>query len=178
MKTKKKFLLSSVILLVVALVVLTFGNLPAAAADKIYRMKIQSAYPRGDLSMELLKDFAASADKRSKGRIKIQVFADPELVPGEQLFEATKKGTLTMLHAVAAMWGGIVPVGEVEFGLPYAYNLPGEPDVYQAGETIRSFPAIPALCVHRSSRLPACPPLGAGRRSGQNRKLFQTVAYL
>jgi TRAP-type C4-dicarboxylate transport system substrate-binding protein len=139
MKTKKKFLLSSVILLVVALVVLTFGNLPAAAADKIYRMKIQSAYPRGDLSMELLKDFAASADKRSNGRIKIQVFADPELVPGEQLFEATKKGTLTMLHAVAAMWGGIVPVGEVEFGLPYAYNLPGEPDVYQAGETIRSF---------------------------------------
>lgn len=133
------FLLSFVTLLVVALGVLTFGNLPAAAADKIYRMKIQSAYPRGDLSMELLKDFAASADKRSKGRIKIQVFADPELVPGEQLFEATKKGTLTMLHAVAAMWGGIVPVGEVEFGLPYAYNLPGEPDVYQAGETIRSF---------------------------------------
>ena len=44
-----------------------------------------------------------------------------------------------MLHAVAAMWGGIVPVGEVEFGLPYAYNLPGEPDVYEAGKIIRDF---------------------------------------
>jgi hypothetical protein len=52
----------------------------------------------GDLSMEFLKDFAASAKKRSKGRINIKVFADPELVPGEQLFEATKKGTLDMLH--------------------------------------------------------------------------------
>jgi TRAP-type C4-dicarboxylate transport system substrate-binding protein len=102
-------------------------------------MKIQSAYPRGDLSMELLKEFAAAADKNSKGRIKIQVFAAPEIVPVENLFEATQKGTLTMLHAVAAMWGGIVPIGEVEFGLPYAYNLPGEPDVYQAGEAIRSF---------------------------------------
>ena len=37
-----------------------------------------------------------------------------EIVPVENLFEATQKGTLTMLHAVAAMWGGIVPVGEVE----------------------------------------------------------------
>lgn len=129
------------IIFIVAVFLMTFspGSQAAAAAEKIYRMKIQSAYPRGDLSMELLKDFAKSAEKRSNGRIKIQVFADPELVPGEQLFEATKKGTLTMLHAVAAMWGGIVPVGEVEFGLPYAYNLPGHPDVYKAGETIRNF---------------------------------------
>jgi TRAP-type C4-dicarboxylate transport system substrate-binding protein len=137
MKVKKVFLLGTVFFAAIFAFTLIFGSLSSEAAEKVYRMKIQSAYPRGDLSMELLKEFAASADKRSNGRIKIQVFADPELVPGEQLFEATKKGTLTMLHAVAAMWGGIVPVGEVEFGLPYAYNLPGEPDVYQAGKQIR-----------------------------------------
>jgi len=135
MKGKKRFVLGSIIVAVVFLM----GTLTTAAADKVYRMKIQSAYPRGDLSMELLKDFAKFADKRSNGRIKIQVFADPELVPAEQLFEATKKGTLTMLHAVAAMWGGIVPVGEVEFGLPYAYNLPGHPDAYKSAEIIRNF---------------------------------------
>ena len=118
---------------------LSVGTLPADAAEKVYRMKIQSAFPRGDYSMELLNQFADDAAKRSNGRIKIQVFADPELVPAEQLFEATQKGTLDMLHAVAAMWGGIVPVGEVEFGLPYAYNLPGEPDIYEAGDQIRSF---------------------------------------
>ena len=137
MKAEKIFLLGASFLAAIFFITLPLGSLSAEAADKIYRMKIQSAYPRGDLSMELLKEFAASADKRSNGRIKIQVFADPELVPGEQLFEATKKGTLDMLHAVGAMWGGIVPVGEVEFGLPYAYNLPGEPDVYQAGKQIR-----------------------------------------
>ena len=117
--------------------ILSVGAIPATAADKVYRMKIQSAYPRGDVSMELLESFAKDAAKMSNGRIKIQVFADPELVPAEQLFEATQKGTLDMLHAVAAMWGGIVPVGEVEFGLPYAYNLPGEPDVFTAGKQIR-----------------------------------------
>lgn len=136
---KRPILLICVIMAAVFVITLSLDSSTSEAAEKVYRMKIQSAYPRGDLSMELLKEFASTADKLSKGQIKIQVFADPELVPGEQLFEATKKGTLDMLHAVAAMWGGIVPVGEVEFGLPYAYNLPGEPDVYLAGETIRSF---------------------------------------
>jgi TRAP-type C4-dicarboxylate transport system substrate-binding protein len=136
---KRFFLLIALVLIAVFVTSLSIGAQNAAAADKVYRMKIQSAYPRGDLSMELLKDFAKSANKRSKGRIRIQVFADPELVPAEQLFEATQKGTLDMLHAVAAMWGGIVPVGEVEFGLPYAYNLPGHPDVYQSADIIRNF---------------------------------------
>ena len=104
MKAKKIFLLGTLLVAAFFVMSLTLGSLSADAAEKVYRMKIQSAYPRGDLSMELLKEFAATADKLSKGRIKIQVFADPELVPGEQLFEATKKGTLTMLHAVAAMW--------------------------------------------------------------------------
>jgi TRAP-type C4-dicarboxylate transport system substrate-binding protein len=139
MKAKKIFLFSALLVAAFFVMNLAFGSLTAEAADKVYRMKIQSAYPRGDLSMELLKEFAAAADKNSKGRIKIQVFAAPEIVPVENLFEATQKGTLTMLHAVAAMWGGIVPVGEVEFGLPYAYNLPGEPDVYEAGKQIRDF---------------------------------------
>jgi TRAP-type C4-dicarboxylate transport system substrate-binding protein len=139
MKSGRISCLGGVIIVAVFIMTFSLGSTTTAAAEKIYRMKIQSAYPRGDLSMELLKDFAKAAEKRSNGRIKIQVFADPELVPGEQLFEATKKGTLTMLHAVAAMWGGIVPVGEVEFGLPYAYNLPGHPDVYKAGEMIRNF---------------------------------------
>jgi TRAP-type mannitol/chloroaromatic compound transport system substrate-binding protein len=137
MNVKRKIVLISIILVAVFVTTLTFGSLDAQAADKVYRLKIQSAYPRGDLSMELLKDFAATAKRMSKGRIRIQVFADPELVPAEQLFEATQKGTLDMLHAVAAMWGGIVPIGEVEFGLPYAYNLPGEPDIFTAGAQIR-----------------------------------------
>jgi TRAP-type C4-dicarboxylate transport system substrate-binding protein len=134
---KQLLTLITIVLITIFVTSLPVGNLATEAAAKTYRMKIQSAYPRGDLSMELLKDFAATANKLSKGQIKIQVFADPELVPAEQLFEATQKGTLDMLHAVAAMWGGIVPVGEVEFGLPYAYNLPGEPNVFEAGKMIR-----------------------------------------
>jgi TRAP-type mannitol/chloroaromatic compound transport system substrate-binding protein len=139
MKMKKMVVLGSVVFAAILTFTFICGSGTSQAAEKVYRMKIQSAYPRGDYSMELLNEFAAAADKNSKGQIKIQVFAAPEIVPVENLFEATQKGTLTMLHAVAAMWGGIVPIGEVEFGLPYAYNLPGEPDVYKSGKQIRDF---------------------------------------
>ncbi len=115
------------------------NNAGAAEKKKIFKWKIQSAYPRGDVSMELLKVFAKNAEERSNGQLKITVFAEPELVPGEQLFEATQRGTIDMLHALGAMWGGIVPVGEVEFGLPYAWRIPGDLKISDSSEAIREF---------------------------------------
>ncbi len=136
---KHIIIMISVVVVAVFAINLSVGSLNAEAAEKVYRWKIQSAYPRGDVSMELLNDFAADIKKKSNGRLLISVFADPELVPAEQLFEATKKGTLDMLHAVAAMWAGIIPVGEVEFGLPYAYNIPGNKDIVESGAIVREF---------------------------------------
>ena len=72
---KKYFLLKSVMLFAVLITVLSFGTSAVIAADKVYRMKIQSAWPRADISMQTLETFAASAAKRSNGQIKIQVFA-------------------------------------------------------------------------------------------------------
>lgn len=140
MKRKKLFLIGSSIVVALLVASLSVGpSLPAANAGEVYRMKIQSAYPRGDLSMELLKDFAAAAEKRSNGRLKISVFAAPEIVALEQLFEATKKGTLDMLHAGGTFWGGIVPVGEIEFGIPYGFKIPEAKSYPEAAEIIRKF---------------------------------------
>ena len=56
MKVKKNVVLGSLLLAVIFAFTLIFGSLTSEAAEKVYRMKIQSAYPRGDLSMELLKE--------------------------------------------------------------------------------------------------------------------------
>lgn len=137
MRDKKVFLF--IVLSIILASFISIGSLSAVAGEKTHRWKIQSAYPRGDLSMELLKDFAKFVKEKSDGKLVISVFADPELVPGEQLFEATKKGTLDMVHALGAMWAGIVPVGEVEFGLPFAYNIPGDKDIVASGAEVRKF---------------------------------------
>ena len=111
----------------------------AVAAEKVVKWKIQSGYPHGDLSFELLKGFADDVKQLSDGRFEITVFADPEIVPLEQLFESTKMGVLDMLHAAGAFWGGIVPVGEIEFGIPYAYRIEKETDFVKKAEIIRQF---------------------------------------
>jgi len=139
MKREKGLFFGSIMLVAMLITFLSFGNSTAMAAQKVYRMKIQSAYPRGDVSMALLKYFAKDAAEKSNGRLKISVFAEPELVPAGQLFEATQKGTLDMFQAVAAMWGGIIPVGNVEFGLPFAFHIPGNLSIQKSSDIVRKF---------------------------------------
>jgi TRAP-type mannitol/chloroaromatic compound transport system substrate-binding protein len=139
MKLKKIAWLFTAVLVTFFVASLTVGHLTAEAAQEVYKMRIQSAWPRADISMQLLEKFAAAADKRSNGQIKIQVFAAPEIVPGEQTLEATKKGTLDMLHSIGAYWGGTTPIGEIEFGLPLMWAMPPGKTVKENSEIVRDF---------------------------------------
>jgi len=139
MERKKVFLLGAGILTALLVASLSVGPLTATATGKVYRLKIQSGYPHGDLSAELLKDFAAAAAKRSDGRLKISAFAAPEIVPTDQLFDATKVGTVDMLQCGGTFWGGIVPVGEIEFGIPYAYRVTEAKTPKESVDMLRRF---------------------------------------
>ncbi|MFV0439341.1 MAG: TRAP transporter substrate-binding protein DctP [Desulfopila sp.] len=110
-----------------------------SAADKVYRMKIQSLYPRGDLSMETLRVFANSAGTNSNGKLKIKIFGEPEIIPGDQLFEATRQGVVDMLQGMGGMWGGIVPIGYIEFNLPMAFRIPEAKTFKDKAQAIREF---------------------------------------
>jgi TRAP-type C4-dicarboxylate transport system substrate-binding protein len=130
--------LAAIIFVVLALMlVCTVG--PAAAKDKVYRMKIQSLFPRGDLSMETLDVFAKSAEKHSNGQLKIKIFAEPEIIPGDQLFGATKQGVVDMLQGMGGMWGGIVPLGYIEFNLPLAFRIPEAATFKEKAQVVRDF---------------------------------------
>ena len=137
MKKKESLLAGFIVLLTVMFFILF--SIPGFAAGKVYRLKIQSGYPRGDLSVDMLSGFADAAAKRSNGQLKISVFADPEIVPVDQLFDATRVGTLDMLHCGGTFWGGIVPVGEVEFGIPYAFKVPGSKSYRESAAALREF---------------------------------------
>lgn len=111
----------------------------SSAKDPVYNLKIQSAFPHGDLSMETLKVFAESAAKHSNGRLKIQIFAEPDIVPGDQLFGATKQGVVDMLQSMGGMSGGIVPIGYVEFNLPLAFRIDKKTTFEDKAQAVRDF---------------------------------------
>jgi TRAP-type C4-dicarboxylate transport system substrate-binding protein len=123
---------------VLAVFLLTGFAGPGFSAEKAMTLKIQSVFPHGDLSMETLTDFAKALEKRSNGQLKAAVFADGDIVPGDQGFVATSKGALDMVQAAPLMWGGTMPVCDVEFGLPLAYAFPGK-DFKTSAAMVRSF---------------------------------------
>lgn len=131
--------IAAAVIAVIAIALLCLQPMAVCAKDKVYRMKIQSLYPRGDISMELLKEFAASAEKHSNGRLKIKVFAEPEIVPGDQLFGATKQGVVDMLQGMGGMWGGMVPIGFIEFNLPLAFRIPEAKTFEDKAQVVRDF---------------------------------------
>jgi TRAP-type mannitol/chloroaromatic compound transport system substrate-binding protein len=106
---------------------------------EVYQLTIQSGYPAGDISQGLLEVFADSAYERSDGQLDITVYAEPEIVPLSELFLATKARTLDMLQCGGTFWGGTVPVGEIEFGIPFAYDIPEEETFEDKAAEIRRY---------------------------------------
>jgi TRAP-type mannitol/chloroaromatic compound transport system substrate-binding protein len=132
---KKLFL---ILLLVVFAGTLIFSGC-AKETGKVYNLRIQSAWPHGDLSYETLHVFAEAASKRSNGRLVISTFAAPDIVGMFEVSEAVKKGTLDMAHGAGNLWSGIIPIGDVEFGLPYGYRVPEEKTFESKADAIRKF---------------------------------------
>jgi TRAP-type C4-dicarboxylate transport system substrate-binding protein len=128
------------LMLAIGLLSLTFIITPEVLAkEKVYRLKIQSAFPRGDLSMETLTVFADSAAKNSNNRLKIKIFAEPEIMPMDQVFGGTQQGVIDMVHSMGGMAGGIVPVGYVEFNLPLAFRIDEKETFEEKAQAVRDF---------------------------------------
>ena len=124
---------------VACLIVLILVLVPSAqSASKVYNWKLQHDAPRGDILTPLLEHFAKDVEQRSNGQLKIQVFADPEIVPGFELLQGVMAGTIEMANTSGLFQAGQVPLSAIEFGLPMLYKFPDKDFVQQANE-IRKF---------------------------------------
>lgn len=126
--------------LILILAILAVLCIPSTVLAKKYNLTVQSAFPRGDVSVPLLQVFADTANKESNGDIKIEWFGAPEIVPPEQLMDAVKMSSgVDMLQAVGAYWAGTMPIGDVEFALPMAYAVPWEDSYANKAKALREF---------------------------------------
>lgn len=121
------------------LTLLAFLCLPSMALAKKYNLTIQSAFPRGDLSVPLMQVITDTLSAETNGDIKLKWFGAPEIVPPEQLMDAVKMGTVDMLQGIGAYWAGVMPIGDVEFALPMGYNIPWEEGYVNKAKALREF---------------------------------------
>ena len=113
---------------------------PAQSGSKVYKWKLQHDAPRGDIQTELLTHFSKDVEKRSDGRLKIKIFADPELVPGFELLQGVMAGTLEMANTSGLFESGQIPLSAIEFGLPMMYKFPKlKGDFIKEANEIRKF---------------------------------------
>ena len=138
---KRQAQMLSTVIAAILVITLSVPGWTGEAAAETYRLKIQSGYPRGDLSMETLKVFADSAKKRSNGQVLITVFAAPEIVEGggPAVYEAVQRGTLDMAMQAGIFASGFAPIGDVEFGLPFAFEVEKGSTFKDSAEKIRDF---------------------------------------
>jgi TRAP-type C4-dicarboxylate transport system substrate-binding protein len=139
MKNKKLTLFASALMILVLVsLLISAGCQPAA--PQTFKLKMQSQWPRGDISMENLSKFADLVKQKSNGRLIIDVFAEPEIAPMEQVTDATIAGSIDIMHGGGAITGAIAPVGYIEFGIPYSYKIvEANGDCHQAAAIIRDF---------------------------------------
>jgi len=109
---KKSLMTTSIVAL---LSVMTMVD-TAKAADHNWRFA--NLYGRGTAFGELYKDLATDIEKRTDGKIKVQVLFSGEGVGTSGLLGAAKSGLISMAAPFQSMHAGELPAGIVEIGLP------------------------------------------------------------
>ncbi|MFC1863549.1 TRAP transporter substrate-binding protein DctP [Thermodesulfobacteriota bacterium] len=115
MKIRKLGLFCSFVVVIAAAALMISAVFSTAYAAE-YNWKIHSTWGRGDLSMETLAYFSERVSERSNGRIKLEVFAEPEILPLPEVLPACSKGAVEMAHGGGAVWSMVLPFGDLLFG--------------------------------------------------------------
>lgn len=66
----------------------------------------------------------------SKGRLDITPFSSGEIVDAKQIMEAVGKGVVEAGVGVGPYWAGKIPIANMEYGLPQAFNNKVEMDTF------------------------------------------------
>jgi TRAP-type mannitol/chloroaromatic compound transport system substrate-binding protein len=91
---------------------------PAMSADKSFKWRMATLYPRGTAFGEVYEGFCSNVKTMSGGRLTITMVYDGEGVPATEVLSATRSGLVEMGSPYQALHAGELPAGIVELGLP------------------------------------------------------------
>ncbi len=102
-------------------IVLISGDV-SAATDKPFVWRIQSAFPPGSQSWDMVLDIAKKVEERSGGRVQMQLFEPDKIVKTNEILDALKIGVIEMAYSTGVYNAHQIPEGLVEFGLPFSFR--------------------------------------------------------
>ena len=101
-----------------AMALLVTASVGPVYAEKTFKWRMASLYPRGTDFGKVYDDFCNKVNKMSNGRLTISMVYDGEGVPATEVLAATKSGLIEMGSPYQALHAGELPAGIVELGLP------------------------------------------------------------
>ena len=98
------------------------GAKKARAQGKVIKWRMQSIFPSIGLSGQFSVLWAKSLTELSGGRLIVEFSEPGTIVPAMETFQSVSNGTLDAGGAAGMFSRGILPEGEIENGLPFAWD--------------------------------------------------------
>ena len=96
---------------------------PRASSTSSVEWKLITTWPKNLPALGTAPErLAEMVEAMSAGRFKIKVYADGELVPAFEVFDAVAEGNAEMGHGAAYYWRGKLPIAAVFTTAPFGMN--------------------------------------------------------
>ena len=127
MPGKEKKRAFKVLLTTIALAICFCFILPAMAVDKKpqFVWRIQTVHAPAETA-NLVKPILQDIEKAAGGRIKFELFSSGGLMPDDQMLPAVLKGTVQMIHTIAANDAAPVDIASLDCWPPFQWEGPLE----------------------------------------------------
>ena len=107
-----------------AAVAATTVNAPAVLAQKKYRWKMVTTWPKNFPGLGTgANHLAELITKMTDGRIEVKVYGAGELVPAFEIFDTVSRGTAEMGHGAAYYWKGKSEAAQFFAAVPFGHQM-------------------------------------------------------
>lgn len=106
------------------------GDGPGNSNSSEYVLKVSHAYPTTTLHHQSLEWFSDELEKKSNGRLSLEIYPSGQLMPPGQEIQAIINGQIDMGIPISTVLGSIDPIWHL-FELPYLFEFSNEdPSLY------------------------------------------------
>jgi TRAP-type C4-dicarboxylate transport system substrate-binding protein len=128
MKNKIWLITAAVMIIVVSMI---FVFVPACAEKEketeVFHWRMQTFVPPGGIETEThWPRIISEIEERTGGRLQIEFLLEGAAYPFEGMFDAVAQGGLDAINFSGPFFSGVIPVGDVELGLPMAFDSADE----------------------------------------------------